>query len=106
MKTKEVLRQFGGYGRFTVDCLETGHRVYCEPIAPNVKYTGNWGDEDPVTGKLTGSYNGKSRGAIVASESLITEENGFTKIEIIEGGSPFYAIEQRFDEYKRLARLS
>ena len=96
--TQETLNNFGGYGRFSVTCLKTNKTIYSEPITKSINHSGNWGDQ--INGKITGDYNGKSRGAIVESESLITEANGFHKIEVIEGGSPFSAIEKRLEAYR------
>jgi len=58
-----------------------------------------WGDIDPATKKVTGSYGNKYKGAIKADESMITKENGFENI--IEGmGSPYAQIEWMHNKWK------
>lgn len=64
-------------GRYYIVDTATGRKFCVEPITNG----GNqrlWGDIDPATKKLTGSYGDK--GAITESESIITEENGFKNI--------------------------
>lgn len=79
-------------GRFIVTSQRTGRSYYVEAIAG--KHTPNWGDMDPASKKLTGSYGDKYKGAVSASESLITSENGFSKIhELGIGVSPLHAID-------------
>lgn len=58
-----------------------------------------WGDIDPATKKVTGSYGMKYKGSIKEDESMITEENGFDKI-IYGTGSPYATIEKMHDEWK------
>lgn len=84
-------------GRFIVTSMRTGKSYFVEPIAGNrVK----WGDLNPATGKIEGDYGQKYKGAIDAKESLITEDNGFTNIEILSPGtSPHAIIEHRDAEY-------
>ncbi|RKS25031.1 hypothetical protein CLV94_0054 [Flavobacterium endophyticum] len=79
-------------GRFLMKSRLTGIVYFVEPIY-NGK-TPEWGDVDPATKKLTGSYGSKYTGAVTKKESLITEENGFVNIGYFKG-SPFGAIEQR-----------
>ncbi|MCY1236533.1 hypothetical protein D9M72_491910 [compost metagenome] len=76
----------------------TGIVYFVEPIY-NGK-TPEWGDVDPATKKLTGSYGSKYTGAVTKKESLITEENGFVNIGYFKG-SPFGAIEQRDREHQK-----
>lgn len=66
-------------GRYYITDIETGRKFCVEPIdsGGNQKL---WGDLDPATKKLTGSYGEKSRGAINEEDSIITEENGFVNI--------------------------
>lgn len=93
----KTIRNFGGYGRHTVSDFASGRKFYIEPIIPNTKYSGNWGDQNHVTGKLTGDYNGKSRGGVTEEESLITEANGFKNIRVVKG-SPYSEIEKMLAE--------
>jgi len=71
-------------------------RTFCiEPI-DNTKGKGRkgWGDYNPATGKVEGSFGNKSVGAIHESESIITEKNGFKNIITLEPGtSPMGYIE-------------
>jgi hypothetical protein len=84
-------------GREIVTFPETGKQYFVEYIGKN--HT-NWGDLNPATGKIEGSYGGKTRGSIDAKDSMITEENGFEDIK--EGkGSPYYTIQRMHEEYKR-----
>jgi hypothetical protein len=64
-------------GRYYITDTKTGRKFCVEPIDVGGHRT--WGDVDPATKKLTGDYGDKS-GAIKESESIITEENGFTDI--------------------------
>ena len=76
-------------GRFIVTSLKTGKKYYVEPI-DNGNRT-EWGDLNPCTKKLEGDY----KGSVKESESLITEENGFTNIKTLPPGySPIEYIEQ------------
>lgn len=96
---KEFLVNRDETGREVVFFPETGKQYFVEYIEGRNQKT-NWGDIDPATKKVTGSYGSKSRGAISADESMITEENGFT--EIIEGnGSPYWKIEQMHNKWKK-----
>ena len=64
-------------GRYYITDIKTGRKFCVEPIHNG----GNqrlWGDVDPATKKLTGSYG--DGGAIREEDSIITEENGFTNI--------------------------
>jgi len=83
---KKFFEETDHTGRHMVVSFRTGKRYYIEAIEGNkVK----WGDLNPATGKLEGSYGEKYRGAIDKSESLITEENGFDEIhELPPGTSP------------------
>lgn len=72
-------------GRFYVT---VGTRTFCvEPIDNNVGKRKQWGDVDPVTKKVTGTYGEKSRGAIHEEDSIITEENGFKNITMLPAGT-------------------
>lgn len=83
-------------GRFIVKSLITNRSYYIEPIGDN---RSNWGDVNPATGKLEGNYGGKYKGSISEGESLITEENGFSKIKHLKNWSDVLAeIEARDKE--------
>lgn len=72
-------------GRFYV---KVGTRTFCvEPIDNNVGKRKQWGDVDPVTKKITGTYGEKERGAIHEDDSIITSENGFKNIVMLPAGT-------------------
>lgn len=86
-------------GREIVYYPETGKKYYIEYIKPRSMEKTGWGDIDPATKKVTGTYGKKYTGTIKEEESLITEENGFN--EIVEGkGSPYSIIEKMHNKYK------
>ena len=89
-------------GRHRVYSYRTGKTYYIEVIGgAHVQ----WGDLNPSTGKLEGSYGSKYRGSIDVKESLITEENGFDNIvELPVGVSPYAEIERRDSQYPDLVR--
>lgn len=72
-------------GRYYVKSFKTG-KVYCiEPI-DNTPERKIWGDVDPATKKLTGTYGKKYRGSIKSEDSIITKENGFKNIKFLKPG--------------------
>lgn len=89
-------------GRFYVTI---GKRTFCvEPIDKSVGRGSDWGDVDPVTKKLTGSYGEKYPGAVHPDESIITEANGFKNIvELPAGTSPMGFIEMLLEKEKMAA---
>lgn len=91
---KKFLTNTDETGRFIVKSARTGKTYFVEPILG--KNTPRWGDVDPATKKMSGSYGKKYTGAVEKEDSLITEENGFTKIELLNPGvSPLSIIEAR-----------
>lgn len=99
MESKEFrhlfLKGIDHTGRFIVESKRTGIKYYVEPIGnPHV----SWGDMDPATKKLTGSYGVKYKGSINEDESMITEENGFDNITILEPGKSPLAYINKIDE--------
>lgn len=80
-------------GRFVVTSFRTGKTYAVEPIVG--AHTPEWGSIDPATGNLMHKKgDGKYKGGISADESLITEDNGFKNIQMLDVGvSPFHAIE-------------
>jgi len=85
-------------GRFIVVSQRTGKRYFVEPIG-NVKT--KWGDVQSYnTGVVTGSYGDKYRGSIDKEDSLITEENGFENIRMLDPGqSPLACIDAIDSKY-------
>lgn len=97
--TKKFLVNSEETGRFIVTSLKTGRKYYVEPIDGEKKTF--WGDINPVTKKLEGDYGTKHKGSVKASESLITEENGFENIVTLEPGySPLDYIEKMDKKYQ------
>ena len=73
-------------GRYRVIDLKTGKTVTVEPVDNPKQRSRGWGDIDPATKTVTGSYGKKHNGSVVESESVITKENGFENIEITAVG--------------------
>lgn len=85
-------------GRFLVKSFRTGRTYYVEPIGdPHTKF----GSIDPATKQLMVKPGWKKyRGSIDEEQSLITKENGFSKIRYLEPGtSPTLAIEHIDSQY-------
>ena len=100
MDTKRFLVNSDETGRFIVKSLITGVTYYVEPIGD--LHPADWGDIDPATKKMTGTYGEKHCGCINEDESLITKENGFENIEMLGVGvSPMSKIEERDKIYEQ-----
>ena len=85
-------------GRFIVKSIKTGKSYFVEAIDGEERTS--WGDVDPATKKMTGSYGDKYKGSIRKDESIITKENGFDKIHTLGvGESPLDYINRIDDEY-------
>ncbi len=99
MKTNfSIQRDFNGNGRFTVYSFRTGKRYFVEPI--ETEHTPVWGDLNPATGKIEGSYGEKHRGGCKEKESLIRKENGFCNIRYSGVGfSPMSLIDEMDAKY-------
>ena len=75
--------------------LKTGRKFVIETIDNSQGKGRDWGDIDPATKKVTGSYGNKHIGSITDEESIITKENGFDKIYTTDiGESPYSLIEK------------
>jgi hypothetical protein len=88
-------------GRFTVYSTILDRTFVIEPIEdhPDSVRT-DWGDINPATKSMEGSYGNKNKGSIKDKESIITKENGFDKIQYLRvGESPLGYIEQLEREY-------
>jgi len=70
-------------GRYFVVDAESGRKFCVEPIGDNHE---TWGDLDPVTKKMSGTYGEKYQGSIEAQDSIITEANGFKNITTLKPG--------------------
>ena len=81
-------------GRFYVTTPE-GRKFVVEPIDFHIGKQKLWGDVDPATKKMVGSYGEKNRGAIHPDDSIITKENGCTNITMLgPGESPMSFIDK------------
>lgn len=100
MNVKErFLQNTNETGRFIVKSIVTGRTYFVESIGN--KRAADWGDINPATKQVEGSYGSKYTGCISEGESLITQENGFKNIELLEEGvSPLSVIYQRDKEYE------
>ncbi len=88
-------------GRFIVHSYRTGKKYFVEPIEN--EHTPVWGDVNPATGKIEGSYGSKHRGGVKEKESIITKENGFSKIHYAGVGcSPLSFISELDAKYPSL----
>ena len=60
----------------------------------------DWGSYNPSTGEVENKKGaGKYTGSVKPEESLITEENGFFNIQLVENGSPYSIIEEMDAKY-------
>lgn len=85
-------------GRFIVKSKITGKKYFIEPIGNT--HSADWGDLDPATKKMTGSYGERYEGCVPEKDSLITKENGFEKIHTLGvGESPLSYIDKIDEEY-------
>lgn len=100
---KRFLSNTDSSGRFIVYSQVTGKKYYVEPIGGSHI---PWGDVNPATKKVEGSYGDKFKGSIDETESLMTPENGFEEITYSGvGTSPFAEIERRDKEYETLRKI-
>lgn len=87
-------------GRFIVKSLTTGKTYFVEPIGN--KHPSDWGDLNPATGKIEGSYGKKYTGCVTEKESIIASDNGFTNIvNLGVGVSPICEIEKIDRQYEK-----
>ncbi len=70
-------------GRFMVT-TRSGRRFLVEPVG--MTKTG-FGDINPATKKVEGTYGQKHRGSINKDESVITSTNGFRNITTLSAGT-------------------
>ena len=100
MDNSRFLKDSDKTGRFIVKSKATGKKYFVETIGNT--HAADWGDLDPATKKMTGSYGERYEGCVTEKESLITKENGFEKIELLDAGvSPLSVIDARDREYQK-----
>ena len=104
MNNRRFLYNSTETGRFIVKSTVTGKVYYVEPIGNG--RPADWGSYNPSTGEIENKKGfDKHTGSITSDESLITEENGFIKIDFLgEGESPLSEIERRDKEYEKSLR--
>lgn len=81
-------------GRFIIKSLVTNKEYFIESIG---RQHSNWGDLNPATGKVEGSYGEKFKGSIEAKDSMITSENGFDEVKSLENWSDLLSEIERRD---------
>ena len=89
-------------GRFIVTSQRTGRSYFVEPIDGRSKTDWTeWGSIDPASGKMMNKPGfRKYAGAIDEKDSLISEQNGFKNIKMLEPGmSPMAYINHIDDLY-------
>lgn len=83
-------------GRFIVTSHRTGRSYYVEPITNG--HRSDWGSVDPATKQLMNKKgHDKYTGAVAPSESMITAENGFDKIHMLDPGTSPHAYIEHLD---------
>ena len=81
---KKFLTNTDETGRFVVYSHRTGRKYFVEPMG-YVKT--DWGSIDPASGQLMNKKgHDKYRGSIDPEDSLITEQNGFKNIVVLDPG--------------------
>lgn len=78
---KRFLLDSSETGRFIVKSLVSNKEYFIEAIG---RQHSNWGDLNPATGKVEGSYGEKFKGSIVEKDSMITSANGFDDVASLE----------------------
>jgi len=99
---KEVIKNFlvdsDETGKHIVTSYRTGKKYYVEPIGNG--RMADWGSYNPSTGKIENKKgSGKYTGSVIPEESVITEENGFTNIKMVDCGSPYSIIDELDSKY-------
>jgi hypothetical protein len=86
--TKRFLTDTDETGRHIVISQRTGRKYYVEPILG--ERPPQWGSASPTAGDKDFAHkkgDGKYTGAVKEDESLITEDNGFVNIKMLEKGT-------------------
>ena len=84
-------------GKYLIVSERTGRTYFVEPVG---FVRTNFGDVNPATKQIEGSYGQKYTGSVGAPESQITKENGFAKIyELGAGCSPQSEVEKIDSQY-------
>ena len=99
---KDFLTNTDDTGRFLITSSRTGKTYAIEPIDNRNKTDWTqWGSIDPATGNMMNKPGfRKYHGAVREEDSLITEDNGFKNIKLLEPGvSPLAAVYAIDDKY-------
>lgn len=82
-------------GRFVVTSTVTGVSYFVEPIGNG--RGGDWGSYNPASGNIEHKKgDGKHTGSVLATDSMVTSENGFIDVAHLGVGvSPFSEISKR-----------
>ena len=99
MDKSRFLKDSDKTGRFIVKSKATGKRYFVETIGNT--HAADWGDLDPATKKMTGTYGERYEGCVPEKDSMITKENGFENIVVLTPGeSPIDYIERLDKRYE------
>jgi hypothetical protein len=95
---KKFLTNTDQTGRFLVKSFRTGKTYAVEPIGDPHR---EWGSIDPAAGAkgklMHKKGDGKYRGSIDEQDSMITEANGCTNIQMLSPGTSPHAVIDRLD---------
>lgn len=100
----EFLKNRDETGRLIVRMLDGTNKQYFVEFVEPRNHRISWGDVNPATKTVEGSYGDKYTGAIKAEQSLITVENGFSKESaetIYEGASFMSTIDMLHTKWKK-----
>lgn len=96
---KNFLVESDETGKHIVTSFRTARKYYVEPIGNG--RMADWGSENPATGQIENKKGaGKYSGSVMPSESVVTLENGFSKVhELPAGCSPYSLIDELDKQY-------
>ena len=87
---RDFLKNSDATGKFVV-YGKNGKKYFVEPVGGHA----HWGDLNPATGKVEGSYGNKYPGSVSEKDSVMTEENGFEDVVTLDPGeSPLEYIDR------------
>lgn len=95
---KQFLTNTSETGRHVVISKRTGRKYFIEPIGDG--RMADWGSYNPSTGNIENKKGtGKYTGSVTESDSLITKDNGFNEIHLVDRGSPYDKITEIDSKY-------
>lgn len=84
-------------GRHIVTSFRTGRKYYVEPIGSG--RMSDWGSVNPASGEMENKKGaGKYAGSVTEKESVVKEENGFSKVHTLPNGSSPYSFIDELDK--------